>query len=339
MKTFLITLASLWVFQAVQAQDVQLSQFNSSPLLLNPALTGKLMCGSYRASVNYRDQWNSIPAPYRTYVAGFDFNMLSRELKGNSIGVGILAYNDVSGDGNLTNHTLAISAAYHQKLGKAHTLSTGFQGAYVRKSVDIFSLVFGNQIGPNGIIPGNQPSTIYNGPIDYFDLEAGIHWSAVWEKFGFNVGAAYFHILEPEERFLQTTPSGQSTLAPRLVLHGGFMAALGKHISLRPSVLYMTYAGVYQINGGVLMGFHWDDVAVYGGLRDRLVQSLYSAFGNDAVIPVIGVEYADFLLGFSYDISTSGISQANHGRCGFEFSLTYNRCSDPSNRIINHAFF
>lgn len=337
MKTLLTILAVILLGLPVNAQDVHLSQFNSSPLLLNPALTGKLECGSHRAGANYRDQWNSIPAPYRTYVAAFDINLLSKKLKGNSLGAGILAYNDVSGDGNLTNNTVAISAAYHQRLSEAHTLSAGLQGAYVKKSVDIFSLVFPNQIGPNGIIT-NQPPPPYIGPIQYVDLQTGLHWSALWEKIGFNVGGAYYHILKPEERFLQTTPSLESTLAPRLVLHGGLMAAIGAQISLSPSVLYMAQAGVSQINAGAIMGIHWSQIAVYGGLRDRLVSG-YSGIENESIIPVVGVAYEDFLLGFSYDFSTSGITDVNKGRGGFEFSLTYNRCGNPSQRITRHPRF
>ena len=337
MKTLLTVLAAILLSLPVNAQDVHLSQFNSAPLLLNPALTGKLECGAYRADVSYRDQWNSIPAPYRTYVAAFDINLLSKQLKGNSLGAGILAYHDVSGDGNLTNSTIGISAAYHQRLGEAHILSAGVQGAYVKKSVDIYSLVFPNQIGPNGIIP-NQPPPPYNGPIHYVDLQTGLHWSALLEKIGFHAGGAYYHILEPEERFLTSTPPQESTLAPRWVLHGGLVASIGAQISLSPSVLYMAQAGVSQINAGAIMGIHWSQIAVFGGLRDRLVSG-YSGIENESIIPVAGVEYENFLLGLSYDFSTSGITDANKGRGAFEFSLTYNRCSNPSQRITHHSRF
>ena len=41
------------------AQDFHFSQYHSSPLQLNPALTG-LINGTYRMNINYRDQWNKL---------------------------------------------------------------------------------------------------------------------------------------------------------------------------------------------------------------------------------------------------------------------------------------
>lgn len=331
MKKLVLSLAFAVAASFSWGQDIHFSQFNASPLTLNPALTGKLEC-TYRAAVNYRDQWNSIPAPYRTYSAAFDAALWKNKLNGSAFGIGLLAYNDVSGDGNLQNTSFGLSLAYHARLGEGNFLSAGFQGTFVQKNVDIFALVFGNQIGPNGVmlVPSGE---IFNGPISYPDLQAGIHWSSVFDNFSFNLGGAYYHILEPEERFLQSTPSLQSTLAPRYVGHGGFTVALGDNASLSPSGLFMMQAGVYQINAGTSLGFHGEEAAFYVGVWDRMVQGFSSSLGNDAVIALVGVEFSNLLFGFSYDISTSGISDANNGRGGFELSLSYNGCIEAKRRV------
>ena len=57
-----IALASVLVFLLKMqcfGQDPHFSQFFSSPLTLNPALTGKFD-GVFRAAGNYRDQWPAI---------------------------------------------------------------------------------------------------------------------------------------------------------------------------------------------------------------------------------------------------------------------------------------
>ena len=53
------------------AQDIHFSQFNNSPLNLNPAQTG-LFNGDWRFVGNLRNQWSSVPVPYRTFSLSTD---------------------------------------------------------------------------------------------------------------------------------------------------------------------------------------------------------------------------------------------------------------------------
>jgi len=101
----------------VQAQDIHFSQFYASPLTLNPAMTGNLN-GSYRLTAIYRNQYASIPAPYNTFAVSGDMSVLRGMLKGDHAGIGIVAYNDVAGDGNLSNTSVLLSAAYHKSIKK-----------------------------------------------------------------------------------------------------------------------------------------------------------------------------------------------------------------------------
>lgn len=330
MKKLILAIAIAVTSSFAYGQDVHFSQFNASPLTLNPALAGKLDC-TYRAALNYRNQWNSIPAPYETYSAAFDAALWKGALNGSAFGIGLMAYNDVSGDGNLTNTNFSMSLAYHALLGENHVLSAGFQGAFVQKNVDIFSLVFANQIGPNGPLAGVAPNEQFEGPISYVDFNAGLHWSSAWDNFSFNLGGAYYHILEPNETFLNDP---NNVLSARYVGHGGFSVTLGDRASLSPSGLFMYQAGVYQINAGTALGLHWDEAALYMGIWDRLAGGV-NGLGNDAIIALVGLEFSNFLLGFSYDVSTSGITDANNGKGGFEISLAYNGCIEVKKRITH----
>ena len=66
-------------FMISNAQDMHFSQFNETSSLLNPAITG--VTGSIRASLQYKDQWCSITAPYKTFGASYEMNIQKKKYK------------------------------------------------------------------------------------------------------------------------------------------------------------------------------------------------------------------------------------------------------------------
>ncbi len=341
MKRVLLIAFALLLGFVVNAQDPHFSQFNASPLTLNPAMAGKVQC-TYRASVNYRDQWNSIPAPYVTYTAGFDMALMKEKLNGSAIGVGLLALNDRSGDGNLTAPNIGLFLAYHQRLGSNSILSVGFQGSFNEKRIDPTKLIFPNQITAGGVdptLPNNEP---FIGDIQYFDLNAGMHFSSIIsDNFSLNIGTAVYHITQPKESFLND-PNNQVFL--RYVAHGGFTTTLSDQWTISPSALYMRQANVDQLNAGASFGYHTDEASVYFGTwyRMHLLTSNQNNFNESllsSVIALVGVEFNTLILGFSYDITANSLSQANGGRGGFELSLQYTGCIRKSRNITQCPTF
>jgi len=72
MRKILLFFFALLFFTDLSAQDKHFTQFYSSPLTLNPALTGAYI-GRYRLSTVYRDQWRSVvETPFRTFAAELD---------------------------------------------------------------------------------------------------------------------------------------------------------------------------------------------------------------------------------------------------------------------------
>ena len=323
MNKILLAIALVAISLLSYGQDIHFSQFNASPLTLNPALTGKLPC-TYRAALNYRNQWNSVPAPYVTYSGAFDAGIWKNRLGGDAVGVGFLVYNDVAGDGDLSNLNLSLSLAYHKALGDNHILSAGFQASYVQRSVNLFKLVFPNQIGPNGVdqtLNSNEPKLE---DINYVDLNAGLHWSSVIsDNFSFNLGGAYYHILEPVESFYDDK---DNTLAPRYVGHGGFSVGLSEKFSLSPSFLYMQQNNNREINGGAALGYHLDEAVLYFGSWYRF---------EDAVVALVGLEFQNLMFGFSYDVNISDVSEISNYKGGFELSLTYNGCIATERKVFH----
>lgn len=309
------------------AQDIHFSQYSQSPLTLNPALTGLTPC-TYRGVLNYRNQWASAlgPASYQTFAGSFDAGLWRNSLDGNIVGVGAMIYNDVSGDGSLSNMTIMGSFAYHQNLGSEdHYISIGTQLGVVQKRVDYTKLIFESQIGTNGVDP-TLPSGEYGADnLSYFDMNAGINWrSRFSDKFAMQLGAAYFHLTEPIETFYNYNVN---RLNAHYVGYGSFKIGMGKNTVLIPSFLYMeqTEGSNVQINTGVDVGFQLEKGVsmAYAGLRYRAVDNIDVA---DALIVNLGLDYNNINFGLSYDINVSGLSTVTNYRGGIELSFIYWGC-------------
>jgi hypothetical protein len=67
------------------------------------------------------------------------------------------------------------------------------------------------------------------------------------------------------------------------------------------------------------------DYTIHGGLFVRW---------NDALIPVIKLDYRPFSFAFSYDANISKLKMSSYGRGGFELSLSYVGFSDRDNSSL-----
>jgi len=146
MKKLLLSFGiALTLTGTATAQDVHFTQYFTSPLTLNPALTG-LIPEDLRFAANYRSQWSAVSStPYTTATASFDIATFKNKLpEGDALGLGLVFEHDQSGTGSLTNTTAGLSLAYHKAFGHDRTqhLSMGFQGYFVQKSIDFSKLTF-----------------------------------------------------------------------------------------------------------------------------------------------------------------------------------------------------
>ena len=112
----------------VYGQDPVLSQFYSSPLLLNPAFAGNT--NSPRLAINYRNQWPLISQAYRTYAISYDqfFNTFN-----SGIGASILT--DDAGNGLYKTTKVGAVYSYRLKIGKNTFIKTGLEFGGVIASV------------------------------------------------------------------------------------------------------------------------------------------------------------------------------------------------------------
>ncbi|MGB1247344.1 MAG: PorP/SprF family type IX secretion system membrane protein [Chitinophagales bacterium] len=327
---FLITVLS--TLMAVQAQDIHFSQYYASPLTLNPANTG-MVNGDFRATVNYRGQWFTLPvtnsiATYNTYQASFDMDVLRKKRIGTGLGIGAMFYADEAGNGSLATYSGMANLAVHQTVDRYQRsrISLGFQVGFVQKRIFEHDLLFEEQFdaGLNSFNPflDNGEDGFNEGKFTYLDVNiGGMFTSKATDNFAYYLGFATNHVNRPGESFL----GSGNKLDMRYTFHGGARIQFKNNEQFRmlPTVLYMMQTNAQQFNIG--SGFEYefsDNFTGFAGVFDRVVGDV-NGFENDAVILTVGAETYNVRIGASYDMNTSSLKNATNTSGGFELSVIY----------------
>ena len=317
---------------SVQAQDPNFSQFFSSPLTLNPALTGKFN-GTVRVAGNYRNQWPTINNAYTTYTASVDAGILKNSIpEFDQFGVGVLGFSDKSGNGVLQNNAIALSTSYHKALDENgySQFGLGFQGSFVSKTLDVTKVKFLDQLRSDGFTGVTQEVfSQQQVNLSYFDLNVGMLYNGTTDgNNNYYVGASMYHITRPKESF----NGGEYVLDPRLTLQAGGKLPLAELNAVHFSAIHSRQANAINtvIGGAYMLNVNQEPsnpTNLYFGSWFRL---------GDAIIPYIGLEFGDFHIGATYDVNTSSLKPGSNMRGGAEFSLIYiKKPADPYAKSVN----
>jgi type IX secretion system PorP/SprF family membrane protein len=315
----ILTLITL-IHLHISAQDPGFSQFFSSPLTLNPALTGKFD-GTFRLGLNYRDQWPAIPKAFVTSTVSADMNVLQDRISEvDNWGIGFMGMTDKTANSVLNSNYFAFSTAYHKGLDEdgLNQIGVGFQGTYATKRLDGTKLNFEDELDQYGgwTMPTNEPLNDRMIAINYFDFNAGILFNGSTNGYNnYYLGTSFYHINRPKESF----NGGFYTLNPRFTVHGGGYFPASESAIIHLSALHSRQAGATNtvIGGALALNANYDEenpTNFYAGSWFR--------FG-DAIIPYVGLEFNDLRIGVTYDVNISSLKSASQSRGGIEVSLIY----------------
>jgi len=309
------------------AQDVHFTQYFTSPLTLNPALTG-LTPEDLRFSANFRTQWATVSSnPYVTGTLSYDMGIMKSKLpEGDAIGIGLIGLYDKSGTGGLQNTTVGLSLAYHKAFGKnkQHHISLGVQGCLVQKSIDFQKLTFEDQFdAASGGTPYQTGEHFSNADLSYPDFNAGIMYSGkVSEHATAYVGYSYYHLTQPVETFIGGPSAHQIHSRQTGYLGGSF--DMNENTVLYMSALYQTQASATEVMIGGAVGF----ILNPGHDQEYAKNTIFYLGGwyryGDAIAPYVGIEWAKMTIGISYDVNVSSFTPATNGTGAYEISLSYN---------------
>lgn len=314
------------------SQYFHFTQFDKSPLTLNPALTGSFY-GDLRAYTLYRSQWAGVlDKPFSTYSIGIQKPVY---LETDKLAFGFYALHDDAGENAFKTTHFSLSASYAKVVGLTE-FSLGLQGAYTLRTIDgekyAFPEDFNRSIGTfdpsfsdleNADIDGANASNI--------DVNAGMAWKGNFDSFRPSVGLSGFHLVSTGFSFLANNQEGDQKIPTRIVAHLSLKKYFGD-LYIDPIFMLSAQSGVNTSVFGGNVGFepkpnNANIEEIYGGLLLR-----NGIEGNqDAFIIRGGVVMGDFAFGAAYDFNVSPLQEGVASNGSFEVSLSY---TSPSTRLI-----
>lgn len=322
---------SIWVVFLVagtltlSGQDIHFSQIDASPLMNNPALTG-VFKGNHRAILNYREQWSSVAYPYKTFALQYDATLFKQKLHNkDKIGLGLVAYSDKAGEGNMGITQINALASYYKMLNQKNAISVGFQGGFAQYAYNPENLTWDNQYQAG---TGFDPNRSSREPLAsdtrfaFFDGAAGISWDYRADKyFGSNVGVSINHIQSTNLKYYNID---DQSLYRKITVHGLAEKRLkNSETSFIPSFLYRRQGSSQELIYGCMIKHQLDEKKFQGNILETAFQmGAFHRYG-DAFIFAARFSYMHFSVGVSYDVNVSKLSEASKYKGGLEFSLIY----------------
>lgn len=318
MKKKIILAAFVCAGLLSKAQDINFSQFYELPLLRNPALAG-IFTGDVRATSAFRSQWGSVTVPYQTQGLGVDLKFAVSEV--DYFALGLQLTNDVAGDSKLGKTQVLPALTFHKSINgdKDTYLSVGFMGGAVQQRFDPSKLQFDDQFVNGAYSPLNPTRQVFlNSNRTYFDAGFGLLFSSIMGNgVKYYAGASYFHFTQPRVAF---SAASDIRLNKKIMVNAGLSAPTGDYDRMILYADLFTQGGNRQVQGGFM--YKHD-------LVQEDVDNSFSLSGgvfmrwNDAVMPVVKLDYYNVGIGATYDVNISKLRPASRAQGGFELTLSY----------------
>jgi type IX secretion system PorP/SprF family membrane protein len=309
------------------SQDIHFSQFFEAPLLRNPSLAG-IFTGDIRVQAVYRDQWNSVTTAYKTGSLNAEFKQPVG--RGDDfVTVGIQTLYDRAGTVSWVSSHILPALNYHKSLSadRNRYLSVGFMAGPVQRRFDRTKMTTNSMYDGMG-----DGETFVKPQFTYIDAAAGITYNTQLNENPDNnyfIGLALHHFNRPKNSFYR---NASAELDPKWV------ASVGVRFSVTEAS-YLTLQADHSMQGQfkeTVAG------ALYGiKLGDDLENPIYTLHGgaflrwNDALLPVVKLDYHPFSFSLSYDVNISKLKTSSYGRGGFELGISYVGFLDRDNSTLN----
>lgn len=323
-----LTLVSL---SEIKAQDPIFTQYFLMPETLNPAFTGTL--GTAYSGVIHRSQW-----PNENKRIDTDYAFINGPIgPQREMGLGLTVLNQREVFTNYNYLQINGVYSYNVNLNNNWKLRLGLEAGYGNKDFNFSNLLLEDQINVNdGTISGGSidPEIMnFNNRISFFDVSSGIvlYNDNAW------LGASLKHINKPNIAF---TEFANVPLEMFFSVHSGYSLRLeDTPLSFFPdnsNVLftanYMRQAQYNRLDFGTALEFKPLLVGIMAATNperksdnSHLLSSL-NLFGS--------IQLDRFVLGYSYDVTTSKLSNT---RGVHELSITWQigrECSSCDNYLV-----
>ncbi len=315
----------LWVVSlGVKAQDASFSQNYASPLYLSPSFTG-LTDGS-RLSINYRDQWPSIPNTYKTMSFSFD-----HYFPAFNSGLGFLFYRDDQGGGMLINQHVGVLYAYEIYVSRDVMIRPGIQFKFAQSFIDPTKVTLNTNIDPSGNSVSGGGLTVDDDQINKFDAAASV---MIYSNF-YWAGISVDHLVKSDVGFTDI----ESNTGIKITAFGGYKWVYKEPRRGAPAQS-LSFAFNYRKQedfSQLDLGTYWNYRPLELGLWYRGLPGVnMEGYRNtDAVIAILGLHAGNYRFGYSFDLTISKLAGNTGGT--HEFSIMYSIPSSNKPRINRNA--
>jgi type IX secretion system PorP/SprF family membrane protein len=294
MRITIILGVLLFAFTQGKAQQLPLySQYVENGFLLNPAMAGSRMYSPLRLSL--RQQWSGVEGAPETQALSFNKNMsnncttcnvkgnpLSRRNKTSGVGLGAYFFNDKAGEVARTG--IELSYAYHVQLSKSTLgqsgtkLSFGLGGVFYQFKLD------------KRYIPVNDPKA---GP-DEVSYVPDANFGVYLYNDDYFIGASAAHLFEASVK-MGDDDIRDDIMKRHFYATAGYTFHLKDLVDLEPSVIIrktMDSDVYYDLSAKLYIHHFW-------------LAASYRT--NDQIIGMLGVNYNQYYIGYSYDHYTDNL--------------------------------
>lgn len=322
LATFLFSVPNV-----VQGQDYHFSLVELMPTWVNPANTGNFY-GTARVGGIYRDQWGAILSKsYQTPGVYVDAPLFAFGKKKTSwISAGGILISDAAGLTNLTSTSGLITVGYHTFISKtkrsSSIFSVGLEGGMFQQRADLSSdqLILGDEqatsFGGKDLGLLNSPDRAAMLNATGFDLGLGVAFTKKFTSTDFwTIGISGSRITQPEEVSIGKKARKNTLIKSNFQ----FSKMLSSGLKIEPTALVQSnlqdFEGQLQAMVGVGIGKNKKRDFLKAGLGARLPARF--------IYPMVGLDYGDFKVAASFDISTNSIQKAQGFQSGFELAAQY----------------
>ena len=291
-------------------QDIHFSNWTESPLISSAPTTG-YFSGNYRILSNFRNQWRAVTTPYKTLAVSAEARDFIPSLP--KVRAALAFARDITGDSQWITTQAQCILAYEIKLNPNLSLTPLLGTGITQQRYSDEHLQYDRQWNGTFYDPSLGSGENFTQFNNHFlqvthGISLGIERGTSHSLLGYsmqinstNDNAVGFGI----QRYSRTT------------LVGIHQRNLGNDYSIEPSIQMQFQKNHHSLLPGIklykaLQTDSWHRAIAHAGMRVRI---------HDALIPLIGIQYDQWLGGISYDINLSKLKTASNGRGSFELYI------------------
>lgn len=324
-RLVIILVTNILAIGITRAQDPVFSQFYTSSLYLNPALSGlekDLMLG-----VNYRSQWAAVNLPFRTFQVSALHPIIQQGIRSKHLGgFGATLFSDEAGPNReVISQGFTIASSYNFQLNRAgtHLLAAGLQFGVIQRQINMDALQWSSQYSAAmGFDPSMPGESLISERVTSPVINAGLMWRLVKDNRiqpvkMYYQGVALSNINRPRGFYLDEKES----VFVVYKIHGGYLHTFPNGFEISPNYL-IQYQQCAQINLGAYGAYSLPAVT------SRSLTELKVSLGmwyriEDSFILTTGLSTSSWNAGFSYDANSSSLERNFQGASAFELSFAY----------------